>query len=202
MQEKCTCGATLVEDALFCHKCGRPTREIVCAEPEPPPPPLPPPLPETAPPPPIGFGNGIAVRIALLAGVLSIVLSSPIARIAPPLAIIPLAGAGGFAVFLYKWRTGQRLSAMSGAHLGWICGVFGFAISALLTAVLFTQPSSIEMLRTQWRQLGMSEAQVTQTLNELHNPLTILIGAGFAFALFTVLPAFGGAIGAKLLDRD
>jgi len=91
---------------------------------------------------------------------------------------------------------------MSGAHLGWICGVFGFAISALLTAALLKQPSAIEMLRTQWRQLGMSEAQVSQAVNELHNPLTIIIGAGFAFALFTVLPAFGGAIGAKLFNRD
>ena len=91
---------------------------------------------------------------------------------------------------------------MNGAHLGWICGVFGFAISAVLTAAVFTQPAAIEALRTQWRQLGMSEAQVTQTVNELHNPLTVIVLAAFAFALFTVLPAFGGAIGAKLFDRD
>ncbi len=142
------------------------------------------------------------MRIGLLAGVISVVLSSPIARIAPPLVIVSLAGAGYLAVFLYRWRTGQRLSARSGAHLGWICGVFGFIISALPAAFLLSQPAAMDTLTAQWRQLGMSEAQVTQAVGELHNPVTVIVIAAFAFMLFTVLPAFGGAIGAKLLDRD
>ena len=33
MADFCTCGAELPPDALFCHKCGKPQREIV--EPEP-----------------------------------------------------------------------------------------------------------------------------------------------------------------------
>ncbi len=156
-----------------------------------------------APPPPsIGFHNGLAVRIGLLAGVLSIVLSSPIASIAPPLAIVSLAGAGWLAVFLYRWRTGQRLSAMNGAHLGGICGVFEFAISAILIALRFSEPAATEALTAQWRQLGMSDAQITQALSEMHNPLVILFMGLILFAVFTLLPAFGGAIGAKLLDRD
>ncbi len=138
----------------------------------------------------------------MLAGVISIVFSSPIATVAPPLAIVSLAGAGWLAVFLYRWRTGQRLSIRSGAHLGWICGVFGFAISALLTAWRFSEPAATDMLRTQWKQLGMTEAQVSQALSELHNPVTLVLIVLFAFAMFTVLPAFGGAIGAKLLDRS
>ena len=32
MPETCTCGAQLPPDSLFCHKCGKPQREI--AEPE------------------------------------------------------------------------------------------------------------------------------------------------------------------------
>lgn len=203
MQERCTCGALLPDDALFCHKCGKPQREILAVEPEAPPP-LPPPAPAPTPvaPPPISFHNGLAVRIGLITGLLAVVLSSPIARIAPPLAIISLAGAGYLAVFLYRWRTGQRLSTRSGAHLGWICGVFEFVLSAVPAAVLFSQPSSIDLLKTQWRQYGMSEAQINQALTELHNPATIVVIAIFAFALFTILPAFGGALGAKFLKRD
>jgi hypothetical protein len=141
------------------------------------------------------------VRIGLLAGVLSIVLSPLFAAVAPPLVILALAGAGGLAVVLYRWRTGQRLSALSGAHLGWMCGVFGFVITAPVAAFRFAQPSTVDLLKTQWHQLGMSETQVNEALAELHNPIVLVVVALFLFALFTVLPAFGGAIGAKLLDR-
>jgi hypothetical protein len=199
VQERCTCGAILPEDALFCHKCGKPQREILAVEPEPAP--VPPPLPAVVPPRPIGFHNGVAVRIGLFVGVLAVILSQPIARIAPPLVVISFAGAGYVSVLLYRWRTGQRLSTMNGAHLGWICGVFVFIISALPAALLLTQPAAMEALRTQWRQLGMSDAQVNQAVSELHNPISVIVIAAFAFALFTALPAFGGAIGAKLSAR-
>src|SRR5690349_539348 len=63
----CTCGTQLVEDARFCHKCAKPTRDepVFVEEPAPvaefvaPPPPLP------VEPPPIGLKNGLAIRIAL-----------------------------------------------------------------------------------------------------------------------------------------
>src|SRR5579862_9430291 len=72
--ERCTCGAVLVEGALFCHKCGKPQREIVEVEtPAPPPGIVPPPVP-TPTGPPIGFHNGAAVRIGMLGGILSIIL--------------------------------------------------------------------------------------------------------------------------------
>ena len=47
---------------------------------------------------------------------------------------VRLAGvfAGFLAVFLYRRRTGQRLSVASGARLGWICGIFGFVIVAVM----------------------------------------------------------------------
>src|SRR5271166_3623640 len=76
--EYCTCGAQLPPDALFCHKCGKPQRDLIGAEPEES---LPPTVPQTlaaevpsqkAPPqksPPVGFRNPIAVRVALLTGI-------------------------------------------------------------------------------------------------------------------------------------
>jgi len=203
--ERCTCGAVLVEDSLFCHKCGKPQREILSEEPEAPTPVVeaPPPLPlPTAPP--IGFQNGPAVRIGLLAGVLSIILSAVTGQIAFPLGPLWLIAAGFGAVFVYRRRTGERLSAMNGAHLGWIAGVFGFVIVAIMLTVLamaLSDASAVDAVRQQWQHYGKSEAELNQLLTAFKNPTNILVALPFFFLLFTILPAFGGAIGAKLLDR-
>jgi hypothetical protein len=127
----CTCGAKLAEDALFCHKCGKPQREdlILAEEPVVQAPVLPPPVPLPVAFRPIGFQNGPAVRIALAYGFLSILilfLSGSLRSAAPFL--IWLVVAGFLAVAAYRRRTGQKLSWLSGAHLGWICGIIGFAI--------------------------------------------------------------------------
>jgi hypothetical protein len=206
--ERCTCGAVLPEDALFCHRCGKPQRELVTpvAEPEPvsvaPPPPIPAPV-----IPRIGFSNGPAVRIALLAGILSIVAVGVAGQLATLWLIAPLCplAAGFLAVFLYRRRTGERLSARSGAQLGWISGLFGFVIiTVMLTmmAVALTEPSTVASLREQWHQYGRAEADLNQMIDALRNPLNIISYLATSFLLFTVLTAFGGAIGAKLLDRD
>jgi len=204
--ERCSCGAVLVEDALFCHKCGKPTREILPVEPETAPPveALPPPLPVQGPP-PIGFHNRLAVRIGLLAGILSIVVSTITGQIAFALEPLCLIAAGFGAVFLYRRRTGQRLSLLSGAHLGWICGVFGFVIIAvLLTVSVFAMSDSaaVDAIRDHWRQYGKSDVELNQYIAAFRDPKNILVALPFFFLLFTVLPAFGGAIGAKFLDRD
>src|SRR5262249_61629136 len=81
--EFCTCGAKLPEDALFCHKCGKPQRDYLAnVEREPaPPPPLPPPPPA---PLPINFRNPVAVRVGLNAGSLASVMT----LVASPLFLI------------------------------------------------------------------------------------------------------------------
>lgn len=204
MGERCTCGAVLVEDALFCHKCGKPQRDIISVEQEPvrvepDPPPLP-----VAIVPAIGFHNGAAVRIALVAGILSIILSALTGQVAGALGPLWLIAAGFWCVFAYRRRTGERLTAMNGAHLGWICGVFGFVIVAIMMAILaaaLSNASAVETVREQWRQYGRPEADLNQLLSAFRNPLNVLAAMPLIFLLFTILPAFGGAIGAKLLDR-
>jgi hypothetical protein len=220
--ERCTCGAVLPPDALFCHKCGKPQREdLIPVETEPAPTtaadlqasttPPPPALPTSAPePPPIGFHNGPAVRIALLAGVLSIVVSAltgqlPLLRVLAP---VWLVATGFLAVFLYRRRTGQRLSALSGAHLGWICGIFGFVIVTIILtifAVALSEPTFVSAMQEQLRDHGTPEsdvAQVKQVIEALRTPAGIASALLTSFVLFTLLPAFGGLLGAKLLDRD
>jgi hypothetical protein len=203
--ERCTCGAVLVEDALFCHRCGKPQREILAVETEAPPlaADVPPPLPvQTIPK--IGFHNGAAVRIALVAGILSILLWAITGQVAAPLGPVWFVAAGFWAVFVYRRRTGERLSAMNGAHLGWICGVFGFVIVALMITILamaLSDASAVDAVRGQWQRYGKSEAELNQLLTAFHNPLNVLMAMPLFFLLFTLLTAFGGALGAKLLDR-
>lgn len=202
--ERCTCGAHLPPDALFCHKCGKPQREYLAPVEVETPPPLPPP--DVAPePPPIGFHNGLAVRIALFVGILSIVVSAVLGVAVPRASLIWPVVAGFVAVLLYERRTGQRLSIRSGAHLGWICGVFVFVIVTIMLtmfAVALSDPTAVSALREQWKTVGKSPAELDQMIQIFHNPSTITGALLMVFLLFTILPAFGGAVGAKLLDRD
>jgi hypothetical protein len=205
--ERCTCGAQLPEDARFCHKCGKPQREEIVVE-QPAPPPAatvtvaPPPLPE---PPAIGFSNGPAVRIGMMLGLLGFVLTAVFGRAGFPFVVIWLVTVGGFAVHLYRRATGHRLSVSGGAHLGWICGVFGFVVATVMLALIaaaITDPAFVSALREQMKQSGVPSATVDQVLNVLHSPSGIASGLLLSFLMFTVPPAFGGALGAKLLNRE
>ena len=209
MPERCTCGAVLPEDARFCHKCGKPQRDepLIEAEvQEAPPPPAPPVLPVFEPP-PIGFHNGLAVRIALVAGLLAFFCSVISGQFALPqeFAFVWLAASGFFAVYLYRKRTGQRLTMANGAHLGWICGLFGFLVVMLAlaaTAIMLSDPALVTAMREQLHTHGLSEANADQMIQVFRSPSGILAALAVSFVLFSALPAFGGAIGAKFLDRD
>jgi hypothetical protein len=204
--ERCTCGAQLPPDARFCHKCGKPQREEVIAWEEPPaaPPPAvaPPPLPV---PPSIGFHNGTAVRIALMLGVVGCLLTMFLGRVGFPFVMVWLVTVGGFAVHLYKRATGQRLSVRSGAHLGWICGIFVFVIATMLLAIFavaIRDPAVVTALREQMKAGGTPAATVDQALAVFQSPSGIASALLLSFLMSTVLPAFGGAIGAKLQNRE
>jgi hypothetical protein len=209
--QRCTCGATLPEDALFCHRCGKPQRELLAADPEPEPAPIvPPPIPAAplslSTPAPIGFHNGPAVRMALLAGMLLIAVLMVTGQISMLQVLMPLwlIAGGFFAVFLYRRKTGQRLSPLSGAHLGWLAGIFGFLIMTVILTfivVAMSEPSAVSTLRTQWSGAGRSEADFNVMLDAFHSPVKIAAILSMILLLFSILPAFGGALGAKLLDR-
>ena len=211
----CTCGAKLPEDARFCHKCGKPQREEdilleqaaqPLAQAIPVPVIFPPVIPAVEQAPPIGFHNRPAVRAAMLAGIAGFLLSVVTGRILPAASSLGLVAAGFLAVYLYQRRTGYRLTVLHGAHLGWISGIFGFAITAVVLAavvIALSDPAMVETMRQQLQGAAAGQQeQIEDMIKAVHNPPLMLMGVAVTFLLFTVFPAFGGALGAKLLDRQ
>lgn len=132
MPDYCTCGAKLVEDARFCHRCGRPTFEMPAAEaagPAPPPPPTPA---ERLAQLPVGFGNPIALRIAfLLSMAIMLVGNIPV----PGLIVLCWLVGGWLAVVWYRRLTGSVLTVQAGARLGSITGVMSY-VTVLIELLL------------------------------------------------------------------
>jgi hypothetical protein len=201
MPEFCTCGAQLPPDALFCHKCGKPQRELVAPEAHIPehaafaPPLAPVPLvPEAL---PMNFRNPVAMRIAFTAAILAALLSW-----VPFLNVVMWLGAGYFAVFFYRRRTGHLLNLGGGLRMGWITGVMMFAIVAVLfTAfiVVFKASGGIEVLESQFR--NASDPKVQQAIQTLRSGSGIAVFLMQLFLFITCLSMVGGALGAKLVGR-
>ena len=214
--EHCSCGALLVEDALFCHKCGKPQRDIGPAEPdatEPPPPPLTPAIALSAAPPTpadINFHNRIAVGIAMLCAVGAwILINVSTGLIVTALWAIPWLTVAGFsAVYLYHRRTGILLSVGKGARLGWLTGIFSFLIALVLfvvtIAIASTQGGFLTMFRAQMEaQAGPNIDEVTRALESPASVAVMLIfGLLFGFCVTVVLPVLGGALCAKVLEKE
>ena len=206
MPDVCTCGAVLPPDARFCHKCGKPQRdEPLLVEEAPAQRPVEPPGLAAPPAPPrIGIRNGLAVRVALLAWCLTFagVALGGLASLPQVLAIFWLPVGGFLAVYLYRRRTGQRVSVKSGAQLGWLCGIFGFIMATLGLALNLADPATTTRMAEQLQSSGVPAASVSEWIVFFRSPVGVLVVLISLFLVFTLLPAFGGALGAKLLDRD
>ncbi len=126
--------------------------------------------------------------------------------LAPLRLLIGFLAAGVLAAYLYRRRTGMALSVRSGARIGWITGIFAFAImmvlSTLGTLAASSQGKLVELLRSQ--ALDPSQAEVIN--QALREPATlvvvVLISLVMLFILLTALPILGGALCAKLLEKE
>lgn len=202
MPEFCTCGAALVPDARFCHKCGRPVREEPAAcEPVTPSEALPQPQ---IPPAPveIGFHNRVAVRIGLLVAALALMLTS--VPVSPWLPLVGMLAAGALSVYLYNRRTGQALSVRAGLRMGWMTGVFGFVLSmSLMTVALVVISAQGEAFRRALsRESGLSPEMVERILEILRSPVELLLSLAMGFVTFSLVAAAGGALGARMFGRQ
>ncbi len=212
MQEYCTCGAKLVPEARFCHKCGRPLFEWTPPE-DPVEASAPRLAPLAAPPPEINFHNRTAVRTGFLVALAtSVIISLPMPMYLNLIWMLGWLTASGFlAVYLYQRRTGQQLTARQGARMGWMAGLFSFAITTILftaTVLAISRRSSLaEFYRDRLTAQGApANLDVEQILEMLERPAglasLILVSLVMMFLLLTLLPTLGGAMGAKVLERD
>ena len=206
MPETCTCGAELPLDARFCHKCGKPQRDepvaaMLAAEA----------LPAAAPPAaapivplvPLGFRNPVALRVGLLAAVLlCLTMMIPGVNYAY---VVWWVGAGYFSVWIYKRRTGQRLTVRGGAHMGWITGV----LSCVLLSVLFAffmaaiqRTGGLGALKTQLHDFAIDQQAIDEAVKRLQNPVDVLVSLAGIFVVMMLFCTAGGALGAKILNKD
>ncbi|HEV2446192.1 MAG TPA: zinc ribbon domain-containing protein, partial [Candidatus Sulfopaludibacter sp.] len=174
MPDFCTCGAELPPDALFCHKCGKPQRELVTPEIQPPRVVIPPagdfaPAPPRAQSLPPSFHNPVAVRVALMVAMAATVASMTLL----PLVSWPLAGF--FAVFFYRRRTGAAINVGAGTRLGMITGVLMAAMSTIVVS-LFWLPAAFQgklgtLMMEQMKNFpGRDPAAMQQMLRSLNGP--------------------------------
>jgi hypothetical protein len=200
MPEQCTCGAQLPPDALFCHKCGKPQREITVPEPvfEAPEEFVPRTPPATVRI-PVSFRTPAAWRIAVPVSVGATLLSQLIP-------VITWAAAGFLTVFFYRRKTGMTLTVKEGLKLGWITGLltstFVGTFLILLAATGMLGPMLVDV------------AQKARPNDPTFQQMSALLqtGAGTAyfvilmliasFLFITVLSMAGGALGAKMVGGD
>jgi hypothetical protein len=206
MPEFCTCGAQLPPDALFCHKCGKPQREILAPSDEPA-------VPSEAQAPPISpayipsalrdslplnFHNAAAVRIGLIVAAGSTIVFF----------ILPFLNwvFGGFlAVFLYRRRTGSLLNAGAGMRLGWITGVLAFVLYIIPFAIQVPRMNSMmaERLRS---MTGQDPALIEQMTHFFQSGpgMAVVVTSSLVvmFLIITFLSMAGGALGAKVVGRQ
>ena len=195
MADFCTCGAELPPDALFCHKCGKPQREIVDPEPFEPVVVVPPPVAAPPPAPTPSFGNPVAIRIALAAAAVATLMSF--------LPYLNWLAAGFFAVFFYRRRTGALLNMESGVRMGWITGVMMFGMMALLLTVsmlFFQAAGGIAAVQAEFK--NAVDPRVLEALKSLQSGTEVFRLLVQLFVFTTLLSMAGGALGAKMVGRS
>lgn len=162
---------------------------------------LPPPeLPPAAPP--LNFRNPVAVRIALL-----LALSATVLSILP---MVNWLAAGFFAVFFYRRKTGSLLNVGAGMRMGWLVGLFSFALAFILFTIqelpkaLSGQLAS--SIQEQLKNLPAFDPMLAQQVGAMLSTRTgiteyLVFSIAGLFFFITCFSMAGGALGAKLVGR-
>ena len=220
MDERCTCGTTPVEGAMFCHRCGRALRALSNEGNDEPVevPAAPASQPELLRaaaallPPEIGFHNPAAVRVAvMIAAVGTLMGLMPVPAILSIFwKLVTLVAAGFIAVYVYHRRTGDLPSVRGGARIGWMTGLFSFVITLVMLVAgaiaLSAQGGLVALLRKQMLSANGPSGELDDMMRILESPsgvaMLVTTLVMITFLLFTALPMIGGALGAKVLEKE
>lgn len=219
MENPCyKCGQTVEEGIPFCPHCSAPQIRVVIAEPAPPPlafasattSPDAAALPasQTIPVLAVPMHWSQTLRPCALAAVVASV--TMVLKLMVP--IIAVAGAGFFAVALYRRNCPAALmGAGFGARIGALCGLFCSGMTAVLAALrVVILHETDEIRRTMLDSLQQaaarySDPQMQPTLEFLRSPgglvLMMVFLLIFGFLTFLVLGTLGGALGGSVLGR-
>lgn len=165
------------------------------------------PIPHLQLPTDISFHNRLAVRMGFIAAAVAVLvcmLPIPLVALRLPIAFI---AAGFLAVYLYSRRTGQVLSLRSGARMGWITGIFCFILVSVIFTIAMVAITSQGGLEKQLEaQLSPNDPRWEMVRQALNNPAMIVavmvLYLMLFFVILTALPILGGALGAKLLEKE
>lgn len=203
---RCTCGAFPPEDAIFCHKCGRPLREGHLEEQPASPPPAPPVVIAPAPAASsvaINFHNRRAVAVSIIVAAVTLLLLAPMTMVAPSLAPLLFAAGGFLASHLYRRGSGEMFTPQSGARMGFMTSLWSFLVLLVLYtmfAAMIATPDTRHMLQLQLNQI-QSNPQAAEIAKILDNPRQFILasveGMFGLFCLWTLLSMAGGMFGAS-----
>jgi hypothetical protein len=206
----CTCGAQLPPDARFCHKCGKPQFEMLADEPAEVVAPVVAEPVVALPPPPVSWRNPAAVRAASLAGALTSLLI--LLPLPPPInalwAFVILVAGGFWSVHLFRKRTRIEVSVRSGARLGWMAGLFSFLVLLVVFTINLVLITAVDDLREGFnaalRNSGPPEAveQYQALLSSPGGMAALIFGALLMCFFLPLCSTIGGALGAKVLEKD
>jgi hypothetical protein len=195
MATHCTCGTELAPDSLFCHKCGKPQREIAEYVPEPAPVEEPvPAAPVQAAPAPVNFHNRLAIQIGLIMAILAILTSF--------LVYFNWLAAGFFTVLIYRRRTGQPLNLQTGVRLGWITGILIFVLMTVLLTFLVAFLASGALTNMPAEMRNTLDPRVLEAMKSLQSGPIVAQTVVMLFIFSTLLSMAGGALGAKFSSRS
>lgn len=214
MEGYCNCGTRLAEQARFCHRCGRPvtlealreeeereraerqeTAAATVTEET---------RQEEAPTEAAGLRTDLVLRAGWAAAVLSQLgmMATGMAG-APVLAPLVLVFGGGYAVHLYRRRSGNSLNVLQGLRVGWFAGLFSFVLVLIFftmsVAVLSSNRDAIKTAAESAPAGGMAREAIEQLQRSLDKPADLAGQLAMSFVFLTVCSAAGGAIGARLL---
>ena len=212
MNEYCTCGAKLPEDARFCHKCGKPQREepeiealAREAEPAPEETPLPVATQAPAPPPGVSFRNPIAVRASVIAAALATLGGLiPLPGLFHTLwQLVMIVGGGFAAVWFYQRRTGDYLSVRGGLQIGWMTGLFSFLVMMVMLTLVFALFAAVGESGMKQLSIESGRPEIAEAFQGIiSNPAMLIFALVSWFFAVTMLASAGGALGSKVLEKE